>query len=197
MLEVRSLSRVEVEAAFDDLARLRISVFRDFPYLYDGDFDYERRYLETYMRSANSVVIGALHEGALVGAATASPLNDHFEEFAAPFTAHGLKPDQYFYFGESVLLKDWRGKGVGVRFFDEREKAAKAVGFSRCVFSAVVRPIDHPGRPVRYQPLDKFWINRGYQRIDGLRTQFSWRDIDELQETPKLMEYWEKQLPVS
>ena len=38
---VRRLERSEAEAAFDDLARLRIEIFRDFPYLYEGDLDYE------------------------------------------------------------------------------------------------------------------------------------------------------------
>ena len=197
MLEVRRLSRAEVEAAFDDLARLRIRVFRDFPYLYDGDFDYERHYLETYIRSPNSVVIGALQGDSLVGAATASPLTDHFDEFAAPFISHGLKPEEYFYFGESVLQREWRGKGIGVRFFEEREKAARDAGFSLCVFSAVIRPSNHPERPSTYQPLDKFWANRGYKRIDGLQTGFSWRDIGQADETTKPMEYWEKQLSTS
>ena len=32
-----------------DLASLRIEVFRDFPYLYDGDFEYEKKYLQTYI----------------------------------------------------------------------------------------------------------------------------------------------------
>jgi hypothetical protein len=32
----------ELEAALDDLARLRIAVFADWPYLYEGDAAYER-----------------------------------------------------------------------------------------------------------------------------------------------------------
>lgn len=194
MVEVRRLARAEAEAAFDDLARLRIEVFRDFPYLYDGDLDYERRYLATYTRSPGAVVIGALDGGRLVGAATASPLADHFDAFAAPFAAHGLDPAAFFYFGESVLETGWRGRGVGVRFFEEREAAAREQGFAACVFSAVVRPADHPARPAGYRPLDGFWSRRGYARIDGLTTGFSWRDLGETGETVKPMEYWSKPL---
>lgn len=194
MVEVRRLARAEAEAAFDDLARLRITVFRDFPYLYDGDLDYERRYLATYMRSPDAVVIGALDGARLVGAATASPLADHFDEFAGPFAAHGLDPAAFFYFGESVVEKSWRGRGVGVRFFEEREAAARGQGFANCVFSAVVRPADHPARPAGHQPLDGFWSRRGYARIEGLTTGFSWRDLGEAEETVKPMEYWSKRL---
>ena len=191
---MRLLSRQEAEAGFDELARLRIAVFRDFPYLYEGDLDYERRYLATFMASPGAVVVGALDRRRLVGAATASPLADHFEEFAAPFAAQGLDVGEFFYFAESVLEKAYRGRGVGVRFFEEREKAARDAGFSRCVFSSVLRPQDHPARPQGYVPLDVFWTRRGYARIEGLSTGFSWRDVGESEETVKPMEFWQKRL---
>lgn len=194
-MEVRRLARAEAEAAFDDLARLRITVFRDFPYLYDGDIDYERRYLATYMQSPGAVVIGAFDGDRLVGAATASPLADHFEEFAASFVARGLDVDSTFYFGESVLEKPYRGRGVGVRFFEERERAAAEAGFSRCVFSAVVRPADHPMRPPDYEPLDTFWRRRGYAPMDGVETGFSWCDVGDEHETLKPMAFWQRHLP--
>lgn len=41
----------EAERFVDGLASLRIRVFRDFPYLYEGDRQYERRYLRTYFAS--------------------------------------------------------------------------------------------------------------------------------------------------
>ena len=194
MVTVRRLSREEARARFDDLARLRIEVFHDFPYLYEGDFDYERRYLATYMQSPGAVVIGALDGDRLVGAATASPLADHFEEFAAPFVAQRLDVSEFFYFGESVLKRDWRGQGIGVRFFEEREQAARDAGFARCVFSVVSRPADHPLRPDDYMPLDGFWSRRGYARIAGLTTGFSWQDLGETQETIKPMEFWHKKI---
>lgn len=194
MVEVRRLSRDEAEAAFDDLARLRIEVFRDFPYLYEGDVGYERRYLATYMASPGAVIVGALDGAELVGAATAAPLADHFEEFAEPFSARGLDPAEFFYFGESVLRKRYRGRGVGVRFFEEREKAAREAGFGRCVFSAVVRSASHPARPAGYEPLDAFWTKRGYARIQGLITGFSWRDVGDAEESVKPMEFWERRL---
>ena len=41
-LEIKSFSGADARPFLDDVARLRIAVFRDFPYLYDGDPDYER-----------------------------------------------------------------------------------------------------------------------------------------------------------
>jgi GNAT superfamily N-acetyltransferase len=193
-LAVRRLTRSEAEAAFDDLARLRIEVFRDFPYLYDGDLDYERRYLATYLSQQGAAIIGAFDGSRLVGAATASPLANHFAEFAQPFAERGLDVADFYYFGESVLEKAYRGRGIGVRFFEEREKAARQDGFTRCIFSAVVRPDDHPLRPADYRSLDDFWRKRGYRRLEGFVTGFSWRDVGETQETEKPMEFWIKEL---
>ncbi|MEO3385248.1 GNAT family N-acetyltransferase [Mesorhizobium sp. CAU 1741] len=194
MVEVRRLSRAEAAARFDDLARLRIEVFRDFPYHYDGDVAYERGYLATYMKAPGALVIGAFDGTNLVGAATAAPLNEHFEEFAAPLAERGYDPARFFYFGESVLLKPHRGRGIGVTFFEAREDAARAAGFADCLFSSVVRPLDHPARPRDYQPLDAFWRKRGYAPIEGLTTGFSWRDLGEAEESVKPMEYWHKAL---
>lgn len=193
-LTVRRLTRSEAEAAFDDLARLRIEIFRDFPYLYEGDLDYERRYLATYLSQEGAAIIGAFDGSRLVGAATASPLANHFEEFAQPFAERAMDVADFYYFGESVLEKAYRGCGIGVCFFEEREKAARLDGFTRCIFSAVVRPDDHPLRPADYTPLDEFWRKRGYRRLEGFVTGFSWCDVGETRETEKPMEFWIKEL---
>ncbi|MEM1377327.1 MAG: GNAT family N-acetyltransferase [Pseudomonadota bacterium] len=193
-LSVRPLTLSEARARFDDLAHLRITVFREWPYLYDGDVDYERSYLATYFKSPNAFIAGAFHGDKMVGACTASPLADHATEFSEPFGALGLNLDDYFYFGESVLLPAYRGEGVGVKFFEYREAEAKRQGFSSCVFSAAHRPNDHPFRPSNYVPLDSFWRKRGYSQIDGLATRFAWKDIGESHETEKPMTFWMKKL---
>ncbi|MAZ17029.1 MAG: GNAT family N-acetyltransferase [Ahrensia sp.] len=196
-VSVRPLTGEEVSARFEDMARLRIAVFRAFPYLYDGDMDYERRYLETYAAAPGAFVCGAFDRDDLVGMATASPLSQHKAEFAEPFETRGLDVDDFFYFGESVLLPAYRGQGVGVRFFEEREAEARRQGLSNCIFSAVIRRADHPLRPADYAPLDAFWRKRGYERIDGLRTAYAWKDIGEPEETDKPMEYWMRDLTQS
>ena len=41
----------EIASYRDEIAKLRIEIFRDFPYLYDGDFEYEKKYLKVYEES--------------------------------------------------------------------------------------------------------------------------------------------------
>jgi GNAT superfamily N-acetyltransferase len=194
MIKVQALTGAALDAALDDVARLRIEVFRAFPYLYDGDMDYERRYVASYRNSPRAVLVGAFDGARLVGASTGTPLSDHADDFAAAFKGTGLDLARIFYCAESVLLPDYRGQGIGHRFFDLREGHARAQGFAECAFCSVIRPADHPARPADYRPLDAFWTARGYARLPGVVAQFSWRDLQEANETPKPLQFWHRVL---
>lgn len=193
-ITIRRFTGVEVERYILEVARLRIEVFREFPYLYDGDMQYEAKYLRTYIESPDSVIVLAFDGNSVVGASTAVPLRHETADAKRPFITHDINPDDVFYLGESVLQKRYRGRGIGVRFFEEREAHAHFVGRFRWIaFCAVDRPADHPRRPVDYVPLDPFWSNRGYQKHPDLHTTFTWRDLDETEQTPKPMVFWLKQ----
>lgn len=183
-----------LEAALPDIARLRIEVFRAFPYLYDGDAAYEERYLRPYIDSPDAIVVGAWDGDDLVGAATGTPMEDHADEFGTPFTAAGYDLKTIFYCAESVLLPGYRGQGIGHAFFDHREAQARSLNRTHVTFCAVARPNDHPARPNRYQPLDPFWRKRGYAPLDRITTTFGWKDIGETAETQKQMQFWMRSL---
>ena len=193
-LRVEALRGAALEAALDDVARLRISVFRDWPYLYDGDFAYERRYLEPYRSSAGAILAGAFDGSALIGAATGTPMEDHADDFAAAFAQTGLALNEIFYCAESVLLPAYRGRGLGHRFFDIREAHARALGRRHIAFCAVIRPDTHPARPAEYRPLDAFWRGRGYAPLPGVVARFRWKDIGEAEESAKALQFWIKEL---
>lgn len=193
-LEIQTFSGADAASRLADLARLRITVFRDFPYLYDGDLAYEEGYLATYMKSQGSIFVLALDGTDVVGASTGTPMVTETAEVQAPFMAAGRDPAAYFYFGESVLLPAYRGRGIGVAFFEEREAQARRLGLRHTTFCAVQRPLDHPRRPADYQPLDAFWTKRGYRHHPELRTTFTWRDLDETAESAKPLSFWIKDL---
>lgn len=192
---VNRCSGSEVAAYLGDLARLRIRVFRDFPYLYDGSTSYEEAYLARYVTSPRSVVVLVRDGRAIVGAATGMPLADEEELFQRPFLDAGEDLAPIFYFAESVLLPEYRGQGLGHRFFAEREAHVEALGgFRQIVFCAVDRPADHPRRPASYRDLHGFWARRGYRQRTELTTALAWRDLDDDQETPKPMTFWSRDL---
>lgn len=189
----RVLTGKALAAALEDVARLRIRVFRDFPYLYDGDEDYERDYLRAY-QSPGAVVVAAMDGDRVVGAATGAPMADHAADFAAAFADRPEPLDQIFYCAESVLLPEYRGRGIGHAFFDAREAHARGLGLRYSAFCSVIRPADHPARPASYRPLDAFWRKRGYEPLPGVVAHFSWKDLGQAEETEKLLQFWMRPL---
>lgn len=193
-IRIEALTGARLRAHLPDVARLRIEVFRDFPYLYDGDLDYEARYIASFAASANALVVAAFDGKDVVGASTAAPLATQMDEVKAPFRLRGDDLSRLFYFGESVLRASYRGYGIGVRFFEEREAHARRCGASVAAFCAVVRGADHPARPKDYVPLDAFWGKRGFAPVAGLTCHISWKELGEADETPKAMQFWTKRL---
>jgi GNAT superfamily N-acetyltransferase len=182
-------------AALPALAQLRLTVFRSWPYLYDGSEEYEAAYLRTYLEADGAAVVIAWDGETAVGASTCLPMAQADVAVRAAFVARGLDPAAYFYFGESVLLPAYRGRGIGVRFFDQREAQARAYpGIQFATFCAVQRPADHGLRPPGAAGLEDFWAHRGYTPRPDLTCQFEWKDIDEAEESPKTLMFWLKSL---
>ncbi|WP_339819581.1 GNAT family N-acetyltransferase [uncultured Paracoccus sp.] len=190
---VRVLTGDALADALPDVARLRIDVFRDWPYLYDGDADYERDYLRAY-QSPGAVVVAAMDGDRIVGAATGAPMSDHATDFGAAFADRPEPLSDIFYCAESVLLRAYRGHGLGHAFFDAREDHARALGARWSAFCSVIRPADHPMRPAEYWPLDAFWRKRGYAPLTGVVAQFAWKDLGQATETEKTLQFWMKPL---
>lgn len=183
-----------IEAVRAPLAALRIAVFREYPYLYDGTPAYEAQYLATYAAAPQAVVVVARAGDRIIGASTGLPLWQHSDEVVPPLAAAGFDPDQVFYLGESVLDPAFRGRGLGHAFFDHREAHARACGYPIAAFCAVDRPADHPRRPAGYVSHDAFWTKRGYVRRPDITARFAWRDLDEADETGKTMTFWIRRL---
>ena len=192
-IAIKTLSGEAVGPWIADLARLRITVFRDFPYLYDGTIEYEENYLQTYVRSQESIVVLALDGDKVIGASTGLPMQDETAEFQQPFLDQGFNPAKVFYCAESVLLKEYRGRGVYKQFFSGREDHARQLGhFDWLCFCCVQRPDNHPLRPDDYVPLDAIWTKFGYVKNPALRTSYAWKDVDQVEETPHEMVFWLK-----
>ena len=180
--------------ALPALAQLRMEVFRAFPYLYDGSPEYERQYLRAFTQSRDAVLVAARDGDTIVGCATGSGIGPNHEELIEPLANAGIDLDTTFYCGESVLLPAYRGQGVGHAFFDHREAQARAHGYKRSLFCGVARPADHPRRPADHRPLDDFWRARGYRPLPGVIAEFSWKDLEEAEESAKPMQFWMREL---
>ncbi len=185
----------EVKSLIPEIAKLRIEVFAEYPFLYQGDLEYEKRYLKKFAEMEDAIAVACFDGEELVGISTGYPFIYEAKELQAVFTAKGLKPEDYFLFGESVLRKTVRGQGIGNAFFDEREAHVKKLRrFKHICFYTSLRPENDPRRPADYRPLGPFWEKRGYRERPELVGTVSYQEIGEEAETPKKMVFWIKDL---
>jgi GNAT superfamily N-acetyltransferase len=179
----------DITKLIPQLGKLRICVFYDFPYLYEGLQEYEENYLQVYTKNPLSIAFGVFDGEQLIGATTGMPLSAQSKEIQQPFLERGMDISKIFYFGESILLPEYRGRGLGHLFFDVREKHALENGFTTTAFCSVVRPENHPLHPTDYRPNDVFWSKRGYKQQD-YSCRMSWIDRNEALETEKELIFW-------
>lgn len=191
---IRKTGRQILEVAHD-FALLRIAVFKEFPYLYAGDMEYELEYIQTYAQSENAFLFAIYHNDKMVGAATGIPMEEEMEDVKQPFVESGYPISEIFYFGESILLPDYRGMGFGHLFFEEREKYARNFPSIRTVcFCAVQRPENHPLKPAIVFKKNDFWQKKGFTERPELVCELEWKDLNQEKCDFKKLTFWTKSL---
>ena len=116
-MELQVVTGRQFKQHINTVANLRISIFKEYPYLYDGNMASEADYLNSYSVSKNSILIMVKDKEKIVGAVTGIPLFETDEMFLTPFVKHHFSIHSIFYLGEILLLKKYRGKGIGYKMY--------------------------------------------------------------------------------
>lgn len=196
-IKVRTFTGRSLKTHLLSIARLRLEIFREYPYLFEGDLEKETEYLRKHIQSNDAIGVLVFDGSTIVGASTAMPLENESELLQKPFLDSGLDPSAFFYFGKSFLLPPYRGRGIGHHFFDLRESHSKDLKrFQHICFCAVSRPeSDSKKKPPDFLSLEGFWRKRGYMQHPELTYSMLWKDVDEPEESEKKMIFWTKDLP--
>jgi len=194
-IEIKRLSSQQMIPFISDLAELRVKIFYEYPYLCEGDLEYEKNYLTSYTQFSESIFVLVFDDNKLVGASTATPLKNETDEIKLPFLANNWDLNKIFYVSEGILLPKYRGHKIGLNFSRQVEEAIREKGiYETITFSVVDRQPDDPRRPIDWNPPDRFWEGLSFTKHRELKTFFKWKEIGESEASPKPMIFWLKQL---
>lgn len=195
-LHIDVLTQDQILACINEVARLRIAVFREYPYLYDGSMAYEAQYLHKFSRTSDSLVVVLKNQdGQIVGALTGLPLIHEEANVTAPFVDQQLDLNGVFYISEILIYQAYRNKGFGKQMMQAAEAFVQRLErYQRLALATVVREKDHPLMPAGYRDSAPFWLLHGYQPQPDLICTIAWQQIDQDHETSQPLMFWTKDL---
>lgn len=185
---------VEAQERLETIARLRLSIFREFPYLYDGKMEDELAYLKQYADNNEAAVIITLAGEEIAGAATGLPLSCESAEMTAPFAATPYPVESIYYIGEMLFYPPYRNRGLGTECLSLMDQYVRSSGKYRYLTCAtIIRPADHPLRPDDYLPIERFLERNMFLKLQGVATSFAWKELDGVRRDHD-MQFWIKEL---
>lgn len=190
----RLLTGTAIADALDDLATLRLDIFPEYPYLYQGSREDELAYLVTYAEAPDACVILTYEGLTVIGAATGMPLIHEDAEMLDAFAGTTFPLNEVYYVGELLFRPAYRNCGLGQKLLDRLESHIRLLGrYRRLTCATVERPEDHPLRPSDYIPITRFLARTGFVRLPGVTTHFIWRETDGVKRDHP-MQFWSKEL---
>ncbi len=195
-IHVRTFTGSSLKPYAHGIAKLRTEVFREYPYLEEPDFVKETQHLNKVLACKESIGVLIFDNATLVGASLGYPLR--LEEPTTLKTFPEKQIPSYFFFGDSVLLKTYRGRGIGHHFFDAREAHVHSLKpyQSICFYFPDDIELD-PTLPKDFVPLFDFWRKRGYIHHPELKCLIPWRKIAEAKPKERQCSFWIKNLNLS
>jgi GNAT superfamily N-acetyltransferase len=188
------LTGTAIADGLDEVATLRLEIFREYPYLYQGRRDDELAYLGAYAAAPDACVILAYDGDAVIGAIAGMPLVHEDPEMIDAFAGITFPLDEVYYVGELLFRSAYRNGGLGQKLLVRLESHLRSLGRCRSLTCATVeRPDDHPLRPHDYIAMTRFLARTGFVRLTGVTTSFTWREIDGVKRD-HLMQFWSKSI---
>jgi len=201
------MGRVEIEILvgensigyIETVSKLRIDIFREYPYLYEGDLNYEQQYVKGYTMDKKAMIALARIDGKIAGVSTGIPLISDSEivvDAKKVFSKDNIDIGDYYYYGEVIVLPEYRGKGITTQLYDAQHELVKEWGYKHVCILTVVREESHPLKPITYRSPDKMWEHLGFFR-NNLTVDYHWPTIHadkSVKDVSNKLEFWTKDL---
>lgn len=186
----------ELLANIAELAKLRLKIFREYPYLYEGDSASEESYLSLFASSSDAFFIVAKGESQLVGAISGIPLDFAQKEIRDAFCQSTIESGGYYALCDILVLKEHRNRKIGSILYKEFEnQLLKMKRYTKLVLWQIVRAQDDPRRPNDYFSLDDFWRKKGFIKHPELVCYIPWKEVSDEKAISHRFEFWVKEMP--
>jgi len=158
------------------VATQAITTFKEYPYLYCGNYEEEINFRTLLAQSQDSAIAVAYYEQTPIGFVTGytfTSFASHFEGSINLFTQANLNSEEYYYFGEIIIMPEHRGNQLSSKLFNALENYAQNLGYkAACIVTEEHE--SHPLKPNNYQSLDPLWNLLGYKKT-SLIIYFKWQ----------------------
>lgn len=192
---IKSFTGQEAERYIDQIAAIRLNMFKEYPYLYNGTVEIEKEYLQIYFKSSHANILLTFDsDDNVIGFSSSIPLSDEAEEIRAPFIEKQLNCDNYLYIGEGLIYPEYQGKNLVRQAAQIHEEIARSKGYKYLTFMAVDRPEDHPCKPDNYRSTDGLFKHFGYTKFDNMNVTLTWNQLDTNQEATNTLSLWHKEI---
>lgn len=175
-----------------------ITAFREYPYLYEGKYEEEMDFRTSLAQHHNTAVAVAYHKETPVGFLTGYTFvnfDPHFKGSMELFKQANLKPEEYYYLGEVIIVPEHRGGPLCGNLFDTMENYVQNLGYqSTCMVTEEHE--SHPLKPKNYRSLVALWEYLGYQKT-SLVIYLNWlthQPDGSVEDAKHPLTYWIKQL---
>lgn len=191
----------DIQKYIDYVSALRISTFKDYPYLYKGSLNYEKKYIENYILDNKATLAFAKVNNKIAGISTGIPLASNSEivkDIQVIFHKNNIDISRYYYYGETIVLPAYRRQGLTTMLYQKQNELVRNWGFKYTTILTVMREDDDPLKPKGYQKPDEIWKHLGFYK-NGLVCAHNWPTIQksgEVIEAYNKLELWVKNLEV-
>lgn len=191
---IRLLTSNELKEIIPFMVDQRISAFRDYPYLYEGNTKEESEYCQWFAGLPHSAVVVAYADGSPVGFVSGTGFADfdiHFRGSIDLFENNGFDPKKFYYIPEVIIMPQHRKKGLLEKLHNFIEQHAKSIGYQATCLVQESHD-NHPLKPVAYQSHDGLWLKLGYRQTHIIIT-FPWLTIQpdgSLKNEEHKLQYW-------
>lgn len=148
-IAIETLKGKQLVSHLSELAKLRLTVFREYPYLYEGNLDFERHYLSLFANSEDAFLAIAKEGNKVIAAISGFPLDCAQKEIRNAFTHYPMSTKEIFALCEIVVLKEYRSQKIGTLLYREFENQLSSSRYKKIVLWQVIKSQNDPKKTRR------------------------------------------------